>query len=434
MEMQKNYKKKFIEYVSANVLSMIGMSIYILADTFFISKGLGANGLTALNLALPIYNFIEGTGQMIGIGGASIFIIHRLQGNRRKSDEVFTTAITTGLGIGLILVLVGLFGSNSITTALGANEEVADMTCTYLRMLLFFSPAFISNNILSAFVKNDGEPRLAMAGMLAGSIFNSIFDYIFIFPLQMGIFGAVLATACAPIVGMLTLSLHFWRKKHSFSYHMLFYSPSNILSIISRGVPTLITEMATGIVMIVFNSLILGIKGNVGVAAYGVILNVYLVVIAIFNGVAQGSQPLFGALYTQKDKKGLQITFRYALTAVALFSAIVYIATFIFPNQLTTIFNSEGNSTMAVLAVHGFRRYFLGTFFLGSNIVMLIYFISIGRDRLALILSLSRGVVIVLPLAIILSSIFGMDGIWITAPITEILVFIVGITYKIYYY
>ncbi|MCR4904256.1 MAG: MATE family efflux transporter [Butyrivibrio sp.] len=430
MKSNNNYKNRFLEYVIANVMSMLGFSVYILADTFFISNSLGANGLTALNLALPIYNFIEGTGQMIGIGGASLFITYHFQGNRKKANEVFPTALTTGFIAGLLFMFIGIFGADSITKALGANSEVYEMTKTYLGMILIFAPAFIINNTMSAFVKNDGQPRLAMAGMLAGSIFNSIFDYILIFLLDLGIFGAVLATVFAPIAGLITLSFHFWHKKNNFSYKLTFYKIHLIPGIMSRGVPTLITEMATGIVMIVFNTLILGITGNVGVAAYGVILNVYLVVIAIFNGIAQGSQPLFGTLYAKKDFEGLKLTFRYAVFAVAAFSFLVYTATFIFPEELTAIFNSEGNTALSVLAVHGFRRYFSGTFFLGCNIVMLLYYISIGKDRIALIMSLSRGIIIVLPLAVFLSSLFGMEGIWITAPITEFIVFAAGIIYK----
>ena len=148
MQNNINYKKRFIEYVSANVMSMIGLSMYILADTYFISKGLGADGLTALNLALPIYNFIEGTGQMIGIGGASMFIFYHIQNERNKSDEIFTTSITTGLIAGLIFLLIGIFGADKITTALGADEDVYDMTRTYLRMILLFAPAFILNNTM----------------------------------------------------------------------------------------------------------------------------------------------------------------------------------------------------------------------------------------------------------------------------------------------
>lgn len=430
MEISTNYRKKFLEYVSANVLSMIGMSVYILADTYFISKGLGATGLASLNLALPLYNFIEGTGQMIGIGGASLFITHHYRGDDRKSNQIFTTALTTGIIVGLIFSLIGILGADKIATLIGANDEVFYMTSTYMRMILIFSPAFIANNVLSAFVKNDGEPRLAMIGMLAGSIFNSIFDYIFIFPLNLGILGAVLATVCAPIVGISILSFHFWRKKNNYKYVLNSYRIHHIPAIISRGVPTLITEMATGIVMIVFNTLILGLIGNVGVAAYGVILNIYLVIIAIFNGIAQGSQPLFGSLYAKQDIKGLGLTFRYSVKAVGIVSAIVYIIAFIFPKQLVDIFNSEGNPYLAEIAVYGFPRYFIGTMFLGVNIVMLIYLISVGRERMALILSLSRGIILILPLAIVLSVLFGMDGIWFSAPITELIVFTIGIIYK----
>jgi len=433
LNMQNNsYRKQFIEYVSANVMSMIGFSLYVLADTFFIAKGLGSNGLAALNLALPVYNFIEGTGQMIGIGGASMFMIYHIKGNRQKCNEIFTTAVTTGLFWGFAFLLLGIFCGRKITTLIGADKYVYDMTKTYLSMMLYFAPAFILNNTISVFVKNDGEPRLAMMGMLAGSIFNSIFDYVFIFVCNMGIFGAALATICAPIMGLLVLSLHFIRKRHGFTYKVLSYNIHYVATILSRGVPTLITEVATGVVMIVFNSLILGLTGNVGVAAYGVILNVHLVVMSIFNGIAQGSQPLFSSLQAKKDSVGLKTIFNYAICAVGIFSVIVYILAFAFPNQLTAIFNSENNIMMAQLAVEGFRKYYIGTFFLGCNIVMLLYFVSIGKEQIALMMSLSRGILIILPLAIILSKLFGMDGIWITASITEFIVFIAGILYKKY--
>ncbi len=433
MRNQVSYGKQFIEYVSANIMSMIGFSFYVLADTYFISKGLGANGLAALNLALPIYNFIEGTGQMIGIGGASQFALYHIRGDRNKCDEIFTTSVTTGLIIGFAFLFIGIFGSQTITTLIRADKDVYEMTYTYLSMMLYFAPAFILNNTISVFVKNDGEPRLAMMGMLAGSIFNSVFDYVFIFLFNMGIFGAALATICAPIMGLLMLSFHFWRKKHGFKYKLSAYALNHVHYIFLRGMPTLVTEMATGIVMIVFNTLILALKGNVGVAAYGVILNVYLVVISIFNGIAQGAQPLFSALYARKDFAGLKTTFQYAITAVGFFSVLVYIVVFVFPGQLTDIFNSEKNIEMAILAVDGFRKYFMGTFFLGCNIVMLLYFVSVGSEKIALVMSLSRGIFIILPLAVILSMIFGMDGIWITAPITELIVFIAGILYKKYY-
>jgi len=184
--MKKNtLLKEFFWYVSLNVLGMIGLSCYILADTFFISKGVGAKGLTALNLAIPIYSFINGCGLMLGMGGATKYSIFRGKKETGQGNRCFFHVIITALILSLIFILTGIFLSGKITLALGADSEVFEMTKTYLRIILLFSPAFIFNDIFVCFVRNDGNPGLSMAAMLAGSFSNILLDYILIFPLEL---------------------------------------------------------------------------------------------------------------------------------------------------------------------------------------------------------------------------------------------------------
>ena len=140
-------EREFLEYVLSSMLAMIGQSIYILADTYFVAKGLGANGLAALNLAIPIYNFINGVGLMIGIGGATRFIISRTVGDAERSRRIYTTAAISGVLAGLCFSLLGLFFVDPLTVLLGAKAETYEMTKIYLRMVLLFAPAFISNSI-----------------------------------------------------------------------------------------------------------------------------------------------------------------------------------------------------------------------------------------------------------------------------------------------
>lgn len=138
----------FIKYASLNVLGMIGLSCYILADTFFISKGLGADGLTALNLAIPVYSFIHGSGLMIGMGGGTRYSILKSQNRQKDMNQVFINAAVAFLLPALFFFCAGLFFSAPLTHLLGANETVFEMTQTYLRVILFFAPAFMLNNLL----------------------------------------------------------------------------------------------------------------------------------------------------------------------------------------------------------------------------------------------------------------------------------------------
>ena len=207
---------EFIRYVSLNVLGTAGLSCYILADTFFIARGLGAQGLAALNLALPVYSLINGIGLMTGIGGASWYSIQKSQKAKTGSDLVFTQSLLLLAVFSLIYLICGLFFSLPLAKLLGGEREVLSMTRVYLQLALLFAPFFLLNHLLLSFVRNDGAPHLAMAAMLGSSLSNIFLDYLFIFPLNMGIAGAVLATGLAPILGLLFLFPFFWKRKNHF--------------------------------------------------------------------------------------------------------------------------------------------------------------------------------------------------------------------------
>ena len=295
----------FARYASLNVLGMIALSCYILADTFFVSLGMGADGLAALNLAIPVYSFIHGCGLMVGMGGGTRYSIRKNQGDGDSANRAFTGAVYLVIGFAVIFLALGILYPGPLARLLGADGAVFDMTATYLRVILLFSPAFLSNNLLLCFVRNDGAPQLAMAGMITGSLSNVVLDYVFIFPCGMGIFGAALATGFAPLISMAVLSPYLIRGKNRFWPVRCHLRPRRLAAICSAGVPSLVTEVSSGVVMIAFNAILLRLEGNVGVAAYGVIANLSLVVLSIFTGISQGIQPLLSARYGAGKRRSL---------------------------------------------------------------------------------------------------------------------------------
>ena len=265
--MKKVCLREFARYVSLNVVGMIGLSCYILADTFFVSKGLGSNGLAALNLAIPVYSFIHGTGLMLGMGGAAGYSMMKSQEKNEEANMIFSHTVVLMLFFAALFVAAGLFGAGTITGLLGADEVVSDMCRTYLKVLLLFSPMFLVNDILLCFVRNDGAPQLSMAAMLIGSFSNIVLDYVFIFPLGMGIFGAVFATGLAPVISLLVLSSYFIRKLNRFRLVKSVPGLKACGQIFGCGAASLVAEVSSGVVMIVFNTIMLGLQGNTGVAA-----------------------------------------------------------------------------------------------------------------------------------------------------------------------
>ena len=432
MEQQTGFRE-FFRYTALSVLGTLGVSCYILADTFFVSKGLGANGLTALNLAIPVYNFIHGTGLMLGMGGATRFCVCKSRQRREKVNQIYTNTLYLGALFSAVFVLIGLFFGKRLSLLLGADKNVLDMTATYLKWLLLFSPAFILNDILLCFVRNDDNPRLAMTAMIIGSFSNIILDYIFIFPMKMGIFGAIFATGLSPIISIISMLSHWIKRKNTFHVCRTKVKTHIVRQELALGFPSLIAQLSSGIVMITFNAIILKLEGNTGVAAYGIIANISLVVVAIYTGIAQGVQPLISHFYGKSIDRQVRTLMRYSVQTMLVISLFIYIIIFVFAQPIASVFNSENNLVLQQIAVTGLKIYFTSSAFVGYNIILAIFFTSVEIALPAHILSVLRGLVLIIPMAFLLSAIGGMMGIWLTYPITEALVAVLGyVIYKCY--
>lgn len=421
-------KQRFIKYVCLNILGELAISFYILADTFFIAQGIGNKGLTALNLAIPVFNLIYGIGLMLGMGSGIRLSILKIENKQDEINQLYTHVLLFGLSVGIVFIIIALLFSKNISILLGADHLVLKDTNTYLRTIMLFTPAFIINNALNGLVRNDHNPTLATTAMIVASLMNVLLDYIFIFIFHMGMFGAVFATCLAPIIGICILSFHFITKKNTFHLAPLHFTPRMLLRISQLGFSTMFIEVSNGLVVLLFNKLILNISGNIGVAAYGVVCNIWMVCIALFNGLAEGMQPLTSEAYGHKNKENLNTLRHWALSISLILSMIIYAGLFFNAGYVTSLFNSSHNITLARLATDGFKIMFIGLFFAGLNIILSTFFTSIENSKCASMIILLRGVVLIIPIAIILSHI-GMIGIWSSLPLAELVTTIIGLLY-----
>ena len=409
--MKKNsHLRDFARYASLNVLGMIGVSCYILADTFFVAKGMGADGVTALNIAIPIYSLIHGTGLMIGMGGATKFAIYKSQGRDEAGSRVFTCALLMALVLGAIYFLGGAFFSMPLAKLLGAKGSVVGMTNTYLKVLMMFGPFFVLNDTFNCFIRNDGNPKLSMAAMLTGSFSNIILDYVFIFPLDMGIFGAILATGLSPVISLCILSIYKFRKKNSFHIVRARHEGRTFGGILSIGVQSLITELSSGIV---------------------VIANTSIVAVSIFTGIAQGGQPLISAAHGIGDKDRLRAVLRYSIISQLVIALMVYLAIAFFTTPIAAIFNSEHIDSLQRMAEDGMKIYFTGLFFSGFNIIISAFFAASEKIIPAQTITILRGFALIVPMAFIMSKAAGLTGVWLAYPVTEFIVAAISIIFYI---
>lgn len=413
-------RKLFFKYVSQNIIGMLGISLYILADTFFIALSVGANGITALNLVLPIYSMIYAIGAMLGVGAAIRFAVARNKGEQ-NADEYFSQALFWATLAGIVFMVIGGLVADKVILLMGGDADIIATGTSYTRIFMLFAPAFMWNQICNAFVRNDGSPAIAMAATTVSSLFNIVMDYVLMFPLGMGMAGAALATACSPIIGVLICCIHLCSKKSTVSLRRIKPSFEKLLYSCQVGISAFVGEISSGVITIAFNMIILNLAGNIGVAAYGVVANTALVAVSMFNGVAQGSQPLVSDFYARNEwKKVREVLWLGVGTALAL-AVTMLAAVYVWTTPIAEVFNSERNPVLTNYAVSGLRIYFIGFLFAGINILGTGILSAVESVKWAFVSSMLRGFVAILSCVFVLSYFFGMSGVWSAFPAAELL-------------
>ncbi len=412
--------RQFTKYVSQNIFGLLGTSCYILADTYFIAQASGTDGIAMLNLCLPIYNFIFAIGSMIGLGAATRYAILRAQGDER-CQHYFSNAVLCACLLSIPFVLAGIFCPQVLLRLMGGDAQIVALGIGYTRIFLLFTPFFMCNYIVSAFVRNDGDPSLAMLGTLSGSLFNVVFDYVFMFPMGLGLPGAALATAASPLISIAVCSRHFFKKENSVQFVRRAPSAKLLGQSCQLGISGFVGEMSSGVTTTVFNLLLVNMAGNVAVAAYGVVANFALVATAIFNGVAQGAQPLVSHCYGKSDHKGAKKLLVLGSCTALVLAAGLYAVVFGATDTLVSWFNSENSAAMAQFAHTGMRIYFIGYLFAGFNIVAAGYLSAVNRPVEASVTSVCRGMAAIVVCSLVLSALFGINGVWAAFPAAEAL-------------
>ncbi|MGP6139018.1 MULTISPECIES: MATE family efflux transporter [unclassified Jeotgalibaca] len=414
-------RRDFFQFVSFSVLSMVGQSLFILADTYFIANGVGAQGLAALNIVLPLVNIINGLGWMFGIGGATQFSITKSQGQQKAANAHFTqTVITAGVLAVLFTIICQLF-ARQILSFLGASGGLFEMAYDYYLVLTLFIPFFILNNVIISFIRNDYNPRLAMMGMICGGIINIIFDYIFIYPFGWGLTGAAIATIFSPAVSLLICSLHFKYGRRTLAFQAIKFESTRLISTLRIGFSSFLNEFSSAFVMLIFNLILLKMAGDIGVSAYSIVANMNIIAVSIFTGIGQGFQPLISIYHGKGNDVAVQKVLKLGLLTSFLIGLFFVILGFLVPDIIVRIFNGENNLQLTQLAIPAVRLYFLSFLFTGINFTITFYLAAMNQGKKSMVVSALRGLVLVYPVVMIMSKAIGINGIWLAMTIVELL-------------
>ncbi|ABR50334.1 MATE efflux family protein [Alkaliphilus metalliredigens QYMF] len=417
-----NVTKLFLKYLIPSIASTLVLSLCILFDTIFIARGVGSEGLAALNIAIPLFSILIGTGLLFGIGGAAAFSISMGQKRQEQAKVFFTHSVIMACVVGLLFSIIGLLFSERISYLLGATSENIGLVNGYVGILLPFGFFFLVNQTVAVFVRNDQAPKLAMWSMIIGNVINIVLDALFIFHFQWGMKGAAIATGIANAVSLLILCIHFFSKENRLVFIRVMPHYKTVRRIIGNGFSSFILELSFGIVIFAFNTVLLSIKGTLAVSAYSIIANVSIIFIAIFIGVSQAMQPIVSVNYGARKKERVQEVLRFAIYISLGLSLFFFGVGMLFPHWIVSLFTPDSQELIDI-TVQGIYIYFTGFLFTGINIIMAAYFQAIEYRMYATILTMSRGVIFILLGLIIFPNLFGILGVWMTGPLAELLTF-----------
>ena len=425
MNLTQAIKHEVRHYIVRNVIAIMGMSLYVLIDTLFISIAAGALGLTTLNLVLPLFNVFNGVGLLLGVGGATIFSLNKVLHPDRVKD-LYSQLIIFAAGLGIILAILLNVFATPVVNFLGANDQTRQMAIIYLRICAWSGPLYMCNYITINFVRNDGNPTLTMRATLTETLSVILIDWFFIFGCGLKMEGAALAVLFSPLISLIILSRHRRFANRQLQLHWSRPQLVNLGRSAKLGVAAALNELSTGVSIYFFNHVLLQLADNYAVAAYGVISNIAIVVLAIANGVALGVQPIASREYGQKHFASVKTALKTGMVITLLLATISFIILLVFKLPIISAFNTAHSTQLVKYASVGLPIYFTSAFFSALNLLFILFLTATNAARSSFTLSILRGYVILLPAILILAALVGINGVWAAVPVTEFLVCIIA--------
>lgn len=417
----------FLKYIIPQMIGLVFNSIYFIVDGVFIGNKLGSKVLASVGLTVPVVEISIAISMLIAVGGGILLSISKGQNDVDKGREIFNIVNKFTIILAIAIVILGNVFMMPLAKALGADSSTITDVVIYLRYYITFSPFLIFSFVLSTFIRNDDKPNLAMIALIIGALTNILLDYILMYPLNMGIAGAALATGLGPLFSVLILLPHFIKKKGDLYFEKSKLNKFILKRVFIEGLPAFIAEFSIGFVTLVYNKAILkqGL-GDDGLAIYLVIGYASLIFLTSFLGVGQGVQPVISYLEGARNTKKIKSLFKSTVIFNLVLAIILYISMFVFGKYFYGFFIKD-NTVLLTKTIKASKIYFLNIPFAGINILIISFLQSMSKSKDAMIVSLMRSTFMIIIFIIILPNILGEFGMWIAMTFAEILTVLASI-------
>ncbi len=426
--------KKLIFMLSVPaIVSLITNSINMAFDRMFVGLGVGTMGLSAITISFGVYLLIQAFSQLIASGASAIVALKLGENNKNDAEKIIGNAFTLGIIMAVIITLLGLVFIKPILSLYGADEENIIYAKQYTIILISGSVFFIMAQVLNNIIRGMGYSKKSCMNFIIGIIANIILNPIFIFVLHMGVIGSATATVISYIIcSVLAFSFLFSKKsKVRFKFQNTKLNKDICINILSVGVSGFIMQSALSLVSLTFNRVAVMYAGSTGVASYGIIYTIFMLVYMPLFGLGQGMQAIIGYNYGAKlydrVKKTLILSIKYA----TIFSVVMFILIEAFSNNIVLAYGGKNDLDLYNMCSKGMRIYGIATPLIGAQIIGANYFQYIGKIKQSIFLSALRQLILLIPLAILLPMTFKINGVWVATPVSDFISSIITIIFII---
>ncbi len=415
-----NGMRQLLSYIIPGIAGLLFNSLYIVVDGLFVARILGREALAAVTVGVPVVEILLSLSMLISVGAGAMISSRYGRGEYKEARGIFNISFKLLAVVSLAILITSLLLIRPLAKMLGATPDILDLVVQYLTYFFLFSPAFMFSYALCTWLRNDSQPKLAMLAQIAGALLNIFLDWLFMGPLKMGISGAAIATGLGPVFGILIMLPHFLSKKGNLYFEKVKAGFKTISEIILKGLPSFTMEFALGITTLWVNIAIGIHMGALGFAAFGIVGYIALIILSIFLGMAEGSQPLISFFYGAHKKERMESILKMSLFIASAIGILAYLLLFLFPEVPVSVFAGE-DLELVKAASRATIYYFPALFVSGMNILFASYMQSIGSWKESIIISLLRCFILLTPLLYIIPAFYGDKGIWIAVPMAEVL-------------
>lgn len=425
-----NYKK-LLRFTLPSIVMMIFTSIYSVVDGFFVSNFVGKTPFAAVNFIMPFLMVLGAFGFMFGTGGSALISKTMGEGDNERAKHIFSLLIYVSIGCGVVIAVLGIIFIRPVATLLGAEGEMLDNCVLYGRIILAALPAFMLQYEFQSLFVTAEKPQLGLAVTVAAGVTNMVLDALLVAVFSLGLVGAAAATALSQCVGGLVPLVYFGCKNSSaLRLTRTEFDGKALLRTCTNGVSELLSNISMSVVGILFNMQLIKYSGENGVAAYGVLMYVNFIFLAIFIGYSVGTAPLIGYNYGSGNHEELKNLLKRSLWIIGITSVAMVIGGRLLARPLAAMYVGY-DIELFELTLRGFTIYSLSFLFSGMAIFGSSFFTALNNGLISALISFLRTIVFEVSGVLIIPIILGIDGIWVSIVVANGLAAVVTVLFML---